>query len=336
MAESYDNTNPTSTRSISVTRYDADGKAVFQSYPMASLSDFNTVTGGTTTTYDALDRVIQIDQTSELGTLTTTKWYESIRVHTQNPRQQGTANETFLGYVMYDQPTYDIPRGVVAPEDQNTEIQRDSLDRVIALYRRNTGGTMGAIRSYVYDSYSRLCKVIEPETGATIMGYDNAGNLLWSAAGVSAPSTSSCDTTTGYNSGRRVDRTYDQRNRLKSLTFPNGGLGNQVWSYAADNLPTSATVNNATGGTYPLTNTYVYNKRRLLTDETVTEPNWYAWTQGYRYNANGHLTQHIQADLETISYAPNALGQATQAVGSYGSYATGAQYYPNGALKQFT
>ena len=33
-----------------------------------------------------------------------------------------------------------------------------------------------------------------------------------------------------------------------------------------------------------------------------------------------------------VSYAPNALGQPTQA----GSYATGVQYFPNGAIKQFT
>jgi RHS repeat-associated protein len=33
-----------------------------------------------------------------------------------------------------------------------------------------------------------------------------------------------------------------------------------------------------------------------------------------------------------VAFAPNALGQATQA----GSYATGAQYFPNGAIKQFT
>ena len=73
-------------------------------------------------------------------------------------------------------------------------------------------------------------------------------------------------------------------------------------------------------------NVYVYNKRRLLTGETVTHtanPAFYTFTIGYLSN-------------ETITYAPNALGQATQVIGSYGSYATGGQYYPNGALKQFT
>ena len=337
VVERYDNANASNTRSIVVTRYNTDGSPVFQSYPVADLYDFNGLTYGTTTTYDPLNRVTRIEQTSELGTLTTTKWYEGVRVHTQNPRQQGTTQETFVGHVMYDQPSYDLPRAVIAPEDQNTFITRDSQDRVVSIYRRNSSASLGATRAYVYDGYSQLCKVIEPETGATIMGYDNAGNLLWSAAGVNAPSTTSCDTATGYNSGRRVDRTYDQRNRLMTLTFPDGGLGNQNWTYTADSLPATVTAYNGAGNTLPLVNTYTYNHRRLPTAESLTD--WYTWAVGYGYDANANLAQHsYQSGLsnETITYAPNALGQATQVIGTYGTYATGAQYYPNGALKQFT
>ena len=38
-------------------------------------------------------------------------------------------------------------------------------------------------RKYVYDAHQQLCKIIEPETGATVMDYDAAGNLAWSASG---------------------------------------------------------------------------------------------------------------------------------------------------------
>jgi hypothetical protein len=80
------------------------------------------------------------------------------------------------------------------------------------------------------------------------------------------------------------------------------------------------------GGTW----TYGYNKRRLLESESLNFYNPYLST--YTYNANGHLATSTAHEDSPISYAPNGLGQATQA----GTYATGASYYPNGALKQFT
>jgi len=40
-----------------------------------------------------------------------------------------------------------------------------------------------AARRYVYDANQQLCKVIEPESGSTVMAYDAAGNLAWSASG---------------------------------------------------------------------------------------------------------------------------------------------------------
>ena len=33
-------------------------------------------------------------------------------------------------------------------------------------------------------AYQQLCKSIEPETGSTVLAYDNAGNLSWSASGL--------------------------------------------------------------------------------------------------------------------------------------------------------
>ncbi|MDX1536650.1 RHS repeat-associated core domain-containing protein [Arsukibacterium sp.] len=45
----------------------------------------------------------------------------------------------------------------------------------------------------------------------------------------------------------------------------------------------------------------------------------------------GHLTSLTYPSSRAVSFAPNAFGQATQA----GTYATLAQYYPTGQLKQF-
>lgn len=189
-------------------------------------------------------------------------------------------------------------------------------------------GPGSATRRYVYDAYQRLCKVIEPETGSTVMDYDAAGNLAWSAAGLALPSTTSCDTAHSSVAARKVARSYDARNRLSALAFPDG-VGNQTWIYTADGLPASITTNNTPGGTQAI-NTYSYNRRRLLTRERL-QFGTVDWPIDTTYTANGHLASQIWNGL-TVAYAPNALGQPTQA----GSFASGVSYFPNGAIKQFT
>jgi len=70
----------------------------------------------------------------------------------------------------------------------------------------------------------------------------------------------------------------------------------------------------------------------LLVGEAITQANWYTWTLGYGYDANGHLASETYPDGLTVAFAPNALGQPTQA----GSYAASAAYAPDGGLAGFT
>jgi RHS repeat-associated protein len=156
------------------------------------------------------------------------------------------------------------------------------------------------------------------------------GNLAWSAAGLDAGQACSDSGSAAAIAARRVDRQYDALNRLVTLTFPDAN-GNQAWTYTPDGLPATISTLNQ-GGASSVTNTYSYNKRRLLTAETSGIPGWYSWTIGYAYDTHGHLASQTYPTGLVVSYAPNALGQATQA----GSYASGVQYHPNGAIKQFT
>ncbi|MCS3746398.1 RHS repeat-associated protein [Xanthomonas arboricola] len=191
-----------------------------------------------------------------------------------------------------------------------------------------------AARSYVYDANQQLCKVIEPETGATVMAYDAAGNLAWSASGLDLPSTTSCDLDAAANSGRRVARTYDTRNRLKTLRFPDRN-GDQDWDYTPDGLPSRVSTVNDAGNT-TVVNVYNYNKRRQLLSEVTQQPG-VSWSFGYGYDANGALASQSYPTGTTVTYAPNALGQPTGVRDQAGNnYATGIAYYPNGAASQFT
>ncbi|MEG3193761.1 hypothetical protein SNE32_16185, partial [Lysobacter sp. D1-1-M9] len=76
VTETYDSADPANTRSIVVNRYDAVGRLAFQSYPVRSLGVWTDASlAGTTTSYDALDRVKAVTQSSELGDLSTTTSY---------------------------------------------------------------------------------------------------------------------------------------------------------------------------------------------------------------------------------------------------------------------
>ena len=163
------------------------------------------------------------------------------------------------------------------------------------------------IRTYTYDQHQQLCRVYEPETGATVYGYDGAGNLLWSSAGL--PYNTPCDGNDAVVIARKVVRSYDTRNRVATLTFPEQGIGNQVLGYTPDGLLSSVTTWNSDEAIHNgsrVTNAYVYNQRRLLTGETVQQPGWYAWSAGYAYDGNASLATQTYPTGLAISYFPNA------------------------------
>src|SRR5690606_8722636 len=157
------------------------------------------------------------------------------------------------------------------PEGAYTHITRDVFGKPTILRRSNssspTGGTVALDRAYTYNANQELCRSEEPETGATLMGYDGAGNLAWSASGLPAGTT--CHATGNHSTitPRKVMRTYDGRNGLRTLVFANG-IGNQALTYTLDGLPATIATNNTSGGAL-VTNAYSYNKRRLLVGESV-------------------------------------------------------------------
>lgn len=186
-------------------------------------------------------------------------------------------------------------------------------------------------RRYVYDANQLLCKVVEPETGATVYAYDGAGNLVWSASGLALSDPKSCNRPEAEASGRVVRRAYDSRNRTTNLTFPDG-LGDQHWAYTPDGLPARVTtVNGPDASRDTVTNTYQYNKRRLLTYESLEGAGEIGEIR-YGYSGYGDLSQLTYPSGLVVDYAPNALGQPIRV----GSYASGVIYHANGAIAGFT
>ena len=325
VTEHYDAGNQGGTLSQIVQQYDAGSRKIFASYPTASATSYTQSLPGVHTTYDALDRVTQAAQDSELGSLpTTTAYLSGFQTQVTNPR----GNSTTTSYMAYGEPTTQWPVSISEPQGVLTTILRDVFGKPSSITRTGTAsGSPSLTRSYIYDGYQQLCKRIEPESGATAFGYDGAGNLAWSASGLNMPD-GNCDASAAESSGRVVSRTYDKRNRLYTVSYPDGS-SNVTFGYYADGALQTQTVSN---GSSPVTTNYYYDRRRLLTSETLNIPNTSPFTLTYGYDANGHLASTTYPDGRTIGHAPNALGQPTQA----GTYATGATYYPNGAIAGFT
>jgi RHS repeat-associated protein len=334
--QSLDLNNIDGTRSEVAKRYDSAGRLAFQSYPMQTVGNYaDTTLKGTKYTYDALDRVTLAQANWEneatAGLLTTkTEYLTGFQTRVTNPRGKQTLTTL---YQAFDQPTYDFPRGINHPTDTATpasftEIARDIFGKPTSIKRRNIDGTVAITRSFTYDGNQQLCRSIEPETGATVYGYDGAGNLTWSAAGL--PTTIGCDADGVHSviSPRRVDRSYDARNRLKTVKFPDG-KGDTATVYTPDSQVSSMAAYN--GGTVPNTTTYTYNRRRLPTSERL-QNGVYDWRVDYAYTTNGHVGTLTYPSGLALALNVDALGRPTQ----IGTFATGITYFPNGATKQFT
>lgn len=323
LTHEYDAEHVASTSRYQRYAYDHEGRVTFSSYPGSTAAG----SSGVWSEYDVLGRPTSVVQDSELGLLTTTTQYLSgLRTQTTSPK----GLLTITRHLAWGEPRFDLPVEIIHPSGDLTVIARNDLGKPTSITRRNASGGTAVTRHYAYRPVGQtLCKIVEPETGVTIQDFDGAGNLAWSASGLPGTVDGGCELERGLMSGRRVQRTYDARNRVQSLVFPDG-LGNSDFWYTPTGQLAQAVVHNEGAGV--VTSVYTYNKRGMVVGEAMGVGG-VAWGLGYGFNGNGHLavqTHHVSG--REIDYAPNALGQATRV----GSFALGALYHPNGALKQFT
>lgn len=134
--EEADTSSSSSTQRWSVSRYDSAGRTIFASYPRNPNVDgglnYDAAMPGTTTRYDVLGRTTQLVQDSELGPLTTTTEYLSgVQTRVTNPR----GFQTTTGYFFLDEPRYDQPVWIVAPEGARTTIERDVFGKPLNVTR---------------------------------------------------------------------------------------------------------------------------------------------------------------------------------------------------------
>ncbi|WP_426194209.1 RHS repeat domain-containing protein [Massilia sp. DWR3-1-1] len=307
------------------TEYDHAGRATFSSYPQRGY--VSELSQGVRSYYYALGRPTEVRADSELGALSTYTSYNNGFTRTVvDPR----GNSSTTSFQAFDTPSEESIAAIAAPEGLNVAINRDVFGKPTAITRSGTspaGLYATATRSYVYDSYERLCKTIEPETGATVQQLDAANNVSWRAPG-STLTGAACDQASVPAAGKIVFG-YDSMNRLTSTTYGDGSaaIGRDYW---ADGQPKTVSSSGALW-------TMNYNGRRLPTTQSLAFEGQ-TYTLRTDYNANGHPVQLAYPAAtnaianQSVSYDPDALGRPSHV----GAYASAIGYHPSGAIAGFT
>ena len=322
LTRTFDLAHEGATAKTVLRRFDSDNRTSFESYPARVISSVNASVPGVASAYDPLGRIASNVADSELGPLTTTTEYQAwFQKQVTNPR--GFVSR--YAYQAFDVPTESAIIATAEPEDVHLGITRDVFGKPTVVNRNgvSAGIATSVTRYYVYDANQRLCKTVEPEIGATIQDYDAANKTAWRATGLNLLSGSSCDQG-NVPGASKTAFTYDARNRLTGTGFGDGSpaIGR---SYTPDGLLASVVSNGSTW-------IYGYNKRRLLTGESLYFPGGGAWGIPRSYDANGHANGMTYPDNTNIVLNPNALGEPTQV----GGYATNVTYHPNGAVAGYT
>lgn len=183
-------------------------------------------------------------------------------------------------------------------------------------------------RRYVYDENLRLCKVIEPETGSSVFGYDAAGNLSWSATGLDLPSVTECNRDAPQIASRRVSRDYDASNRLQAVVYPDG-LGDQQLEYTPTGQLKIEKVFNQ--DRIAVVTTRTYNSLGAMTSQSRVVGSASARSLAFGYDPLG---QHIRTDYPdgySVRQSLNALGQPIRLQDGAGAVlASNISYSPSG------
>ncbi len=329
LVREYDAGNVAGTERFTRTAYDEAGRVAFASYPSSSSAALT----GTWMAYDALGRIEQVRQDSELDSpggipiTTTTSYLAGFQIKTVDPK----GNATTTGYQAFGQPSYDAPVRREAPDDIVTTIDRDVWGKPRTITR--SGGGVTAVRHFFYDIHQRLCKTVEPERGAEFFHYDTASRVDWSASDTSLSRAPECDYL-NVSPSQKVARMYDDRDRLTGVNYPDSATYDEIRSYYADGALKTAV--RGPGKPNEVKWEYLYNKRRLQTEARIYiggETSAMNWT----YNGLGQVSGVRQLNGFRLDYAPNALGQPTKVYSPTRqlTYASAISYFPNGALNKF-
>ncbi len=189
------------------------------------------------------------------------------------------------------------------------------------------------VRTFTYDSLSRLLTATNPESGTITYSYDANGNVSQKTS--PAPNQTGAATQT-------ISYCYDKLNRVtfkanSAQTCSNGAPppNTATVSYGYDSGPNA--IGRYTGSSDQAGGvSFSYDVLGRLVGETRTT-NGVSKSMSYRYNLDGSLAAMTYPSGATVAYTPDSAGRALSAIDSANSlnYVTSAGYDATGALTGF-
>jgi YD repeat-containing protein len=236
----------------------------------------------------------------------------------------------------------------------------------------NSNGTLDTVSGhgleqyYNYNNEGFLESYFSKEAGSTAYRYDNNGNIIWEKKNTDTPVELKYD-----NLGRLTDKVFTQPELNTKITYHDIDRKRTVeknhfkWSYVENKdglvkeaqlihyskqpIPSSVKSYSAYSGLFqrsgstgggrsgPIggTGEWITNagsKSTYKYGKIITDTGELIWNFSYDYSPEGALSRIDYPDGEVVSYAPNRIGQPTQA----GDYVSTVRYWPNGALRSMT
>jgi RHS repeat-associated protein len=284
--------------------YDPYSRPIYTSF---AASNSNTPYG-VNNQYDSLGRILNADDNTTTGSVS-----YSYLTNNQVQINDNKGNTTTTTYQAYGSPEQSMATTIASPHSVTTAMAYN-------IYGNMSSVIQGGQTEYrVYDAYQQLCKTVRADVGRTAYQHDALGKLLWQASGNSvSTSTTACDTV--VDAQDKASFTFDNLGNVKTINF---GDTSPDKTYVYDK---NSRLETLTAGS--VVTDYEYNSANMIEKE-ILNIDGESFILDYVYDNIGNLTHTIYPSDTTISYAPNALGQAKQA----GSYATNALYHPNGMVK---
>lgn len=276
---------------------DHNGNVTFQSYPNSSQ--------GVTFTYNGIEQLESVTNPDLSSRTYTYPNGSEVQITDENGH---VTRKAFLDYGNMDSK---LIRSIYSPELVTTLINYDGVNKPIMVFQgelQQDNTILGGPRYYRYDSRSFLVEEEHPETGITSFGRDNVGNLTSIEIGTSTIVET---------------RTYDDLNRLETITYSDGTPG-ATFGYDGNSNLESVTSSVATRA-------YIYDQNDNLTDETLLIG---GQTYDVAYGIDGldQIGDLTYPSGRVVDFGTNAIGWQTKA----GSYVTHVNHHPNGLLDTMT
>ena len=311
-------------------RYSGVNRYELVSTPYVSSSD----AGWTRTKYDSNGRVIEVEvfadlpapwgsNTSSLGKLTTS--YSANTTTVTDPAGVARTN-TYDGLGRL---TRVRENGISA----TTCYGYDVLDNLTSVRQGATASgsscTGGQLRTFAYDSLSRLKTAVNPESGTTTYSYDRNGNLK---------------TKTDPRSGTAT-YAYDKLDRITGTSYSGGGTDFSstpavTYTYSADGASGCKNKHRLTSvsSTVSTTSYSCYDGlARVTTSSQQTGGTTYSFS--YVYNLDDTLKSVTYPSTRKLAYQYDAAGRLTRVgentVGAT-DYASAIRYKPHGGINSLT